>query len=219
MKLTITLILLMMLAFAMVFARPPETQEHILHEFGFSAETFAEKPWTPITSIFLHADLTHLLSNILVLLFFGIAVEKEMGIPKYLLIFFLAAIAGSIAAGFFYPPATVSIGASAAIFGLVGAGMLVKPAGLSFFPYIIPIPLAIMGIVYIAYNILGFFSEPTGTISYIAHFGGLFVGFIAGIHERGFLHAIKIIALAIVGLIAIGIIYLFITNSMTAGII
>ncbi len=219
MKLTIALVLIMMLAFVIVYAQPAETQEHILNDFGFSSSTIAQKPWTPITSIFLHADLVHLLSNILVLLFFGMAVESEMGDAKYLAIFFLAAVTGAIAAGMFYPASTVSIGASGAIFGLVGAGMLVKPASMSVFPYLMPIPLAIIGILYIAYNIMGILQDPTGEISYIAHFGGLFVGLLFGIHARGILSSLKILIIAVIGAVAVGIVYLFITNSIAAGII
>ena len=219
MKLTTGLIILMMLAFVMIAAQPTEPQEHALNEFGFSKATFLEKPWTPITSIFLHADLVHLLSNILVLLFFGMAVESEMGDKKYLAIFFLAGITGAMLAGMFYPAATVSIGASGAIFGLVGAGMLVQPASMSVFPYLMPIPLAIVGLLYIMYNAMGVIQDPTGQISYIAHFGGLIIGLAFGVHARGILSSIKILILAAVGAVAVMIVYLFIMNSMAAGII
>lgn len=204
------LILSMTVIFLVSAVQPPTQQEYILSEFGFSTATIATHPWSIITSLFLHANLVHLLSNMLVFLFFGLSIERELGAKKFLLIFFLAGIAGNVTSAFFYPAATISIGASAAIFGLVGVGMLVKPADVSFYPYIVPVPLALLGIMYIVFNFYGFLTDTTSGISYIAHFGGLAIGLIAGFHERGIKKGLQIIFLSVVALLAIVIIGLLI---------
>ena len=62
--------------------------------FGLSLNNFLQKPYVFFTSIFLHGSLEHLLSNVFVLIFFGLAVESELGWRKALLIFLLGAFAG-----------------------------------------------------------------------------------------------------------------------------
>jgi len=180
--------------------------EEFINEFGFSGSNLFSKPWTLVTSIFLHGGITHLLSNILVLFFFGSAVEKEMK-WKMLLIFFLGAFAGSFVSLFFYSWDTICIGASAGIFALIGVGMLVKPLDLSFYPLIIPLPLALLGVLYAIYNAYGFITNPTSNISYVAHFGGLAVGLIFGIKQAGWKRSLLIISVVLAILIIIPVLW------------
>lgn len=77
-----------------------------------------------ITAIFLHADITHLVNNLILLYFGGEIVEKTIGRIRYLILFFASGICGNLlsavyelSTGSFYD----SIGASGAVFGLVGA--------------------------------------------------------------------------------------------------
>ena len=118
-----------------------------------------------------------------------------------LFIFFLGAFAGDALSLLFYPFDAVSIGASAGIFALMGAGMIVRPFDLSLSGYN-AMPLALLGMSYIIYNIYGFFSGPSN-ISYIAHFGGLFVGLGFGFRAKGMKKGILIIAVSASVLIAI----------------
>lgn len=162
-----------------------ESSDAILNDFAFSGANAFSKPWTFITCAFLHADMAHLLSNMLVLLFFGTSVENELGKGKMLLIFFLGVIAGDVFSLFFYQPDVLLLGASAGIFALIGAGMLVRPVDLSFYPFVVPMPLGVIGILYIVYNSLGFFAGDSG-VSYIAHAGGMLVGLAFGFRQEGF---------------------------------
>jgi membrane associated rhomboid family serine protease len=177
--------------------------------YGFSGTNLLARPYVLFTSIFLHANLEHLLSNLLVLLFFGIAVEKELKASRMLAVFFLGAIAGDILSLFVYPFDSLAIGASAGIFALIGVGMLVKPLDLSFYPLTMPIPLLFLGIGYAVYNVYGFFFMSNSEISYIAHFGGLFVGLIVGFAETGFKKGLRTLALGIAALAAIAALLLF----------
>ena len=131
MKLTYILIIIAILAYVLPFFVVSD-QGAFYNTYGFSGANLLERPYVLITSIFMHGSLTHLLSNVLVWIFFGAAVEAELGSRKTLSIFFLGAFAGSFLSLLFYPWASISIGASAGIFALVGAGMLVRPVDLSF---------------------------------------------------------------------------------------
>ena len=202
MNATFSLIVICFLAFgaSMLATSYGVSGDYILREFAFSGSTAFEKPWTFVTSVFLHFDISHLLSNMLVLLFFGSSVENELGKGRMLAIFMLGALAGNIFSLFYYPPEVVSLGASAGVFALIGTGMIVKPLDMSFYPFLVPIPLGIIGILYAVYNAIGF-AAGGGTVSYVAHFGGLLVGLAFGFRQQGIrkgMTTLTISALAIV---------------------
>lgn len=76
-----------------------------------------------VTAMFLHADVSHLVNNMILLYFGGEIVEKTVGKVRYLILFFFSGICGNLlsavyelSTGSFYE----SIGASGAVFGLVG---------------------------------------------------------------------------------------------------
>ncbi|MBI5346996.1 MAG: rhomboid family intramembrane serine protease [Candidatus Aenigmarchaeota archaeon] len=180
-------------------------------EYGFSGEAVATRPWILLTSIFLHGSLEHLLSNILVLFFFGAAVESELGMLKMLALFFTGAFFGDFVSLFFYSSETVAIGASAGIFALVGLGMIVRPFDLSLYPFFIPVPLALLGVMYSLYNAIGFI-QGTGNISYAAHFGGLFIGLAFGFKREGWKRGMLLIVSMLLILLLIPYIWKFVLS-------
>ena len=78
--------------------------------------------WRLITAGFLHGGILHILMNMWVLFDLGAQVEEICGTSRFLTIYLITNITGFIASYFFYPN-VLSIGASAAIFGLIG-GMI-----------------------------------------------------------------------------------------------
>ncbi|XP_074294205.1 RHOMBOID-like protein 2 [Silene latifolia] len=76
--------------------------------------------WRLITSIWLHTGLIHLLVNLLSLLSIGIRLEQQFGFVRTTIIYILAGIGGNIISGLFVP-SNVSVGASSALLGLIGA--------------------------------------------------------------------------------------------------
>jgi hypothetical protein len=202
MKLTWLLVAAAVLIFVYSFFVAPDTGK-FYETYGFSGENLVARPYVIVTSIFLHASVVHLLSNILVWIFFGLAVESELGTRKMLLIFFLGAFAGDMLSLLFYSFDTISVGASAAIFALVGFGMLVRPLDLSYYPLIIPLPLAFVGMAYVLFNVYGFVFNIDPEISYVGHFGGLAVGLLFGMRYKGVWHSLKVVAatLAVMALI------------------
>jgi rhomboid protease GluP len=76
--------------------------------------------WRLITAGFLHGGLLHIFMNSWVLFDVGAQVEGDFGVARYLVIYFVSNITGFLAS-LYASPRTLSIGASAAIFGLIGA--------------------------------------------------------------------------------------------------
>ncbi|NOR85622.1 rhomboid family intramembrane serine protease, partial [archaeon] len=74
--------------------------------FALVPEQVISAPWMIVTSMFLHLDVMHLFQNMFALAFFGILLEKIIGSKKFIHLYFVAGIAGSIASIIFYPQAT-----------------------------------------------------------------------------------------------------------------
>ena len=126
--------------------------------------------WRLLTSIFLHADVIHLFSNMFSLLIFGSYIELSFSKFKFVLIYFISGILGSVFTIFLLPLNTISLGASGAIFGLIGAA-------LSILIFDRNNPLIILGLVYALYFVISSFSPG---INYFAHIFGLLGGFVTG---------------------------------------
>nr|AIY60672.1 rhomboid protein Illhe_RBL1 [Illicium henryi] len=76
--------------------------------------------WRLFTCIWLHAGIFHLLANMLSLLFIGIRLEQEFGFVRIGLIYILSGFGGSLLSSLFIK-SNISVGASGALFGLLGA--------------------------------------------------------------------------------------------------
>ena len=77
-----------------------------------------------LTSMFLHADSTHLVNNMLILFLIGSRLEKVVGKVRFLVVYFLSGIlAGVVSMGYnmWQERLVLAVGASGAVFGLVGA--------------------------------------------------------------------------------------------------
>lgn len=77
--------------------------------------------WRYISAMFLHGDIYHIVYNMLFLWVFGAGVEKRFSGFTYLGIYFLSGITGGIVSQMFSEPNVVAVGASGAIYGLLGA--------------------------------------------------------------------------------------------------
>ena len=81
--------------------------------------------WRVITGTFLHASVLHLLFNMLALWWFGRPLEFVIGAGRYICLYFACALAGS-AGALIFSPTTPTVGASGAIFGILGAGLVLE---------------------------------------------------------------------------------------------
>lgn len=76
--------------------------------------------WRLITGAFLHANLVHLLFNMMVLFDVGPAVEEMYGQHRFLILYLFSAVTGSLASFWWRFPYNLMVGASGALFGLIG---------------------------------------------------------------------------------------------------
>lgn len=92
----------------------------------FGAQTFSFHWSSVITSLFFHLNIYHFSLNMLFLLMIGFVLEKHIGSLRFLLIYLISGIVGNLAGAFFISPSIV-LGASSALFGLVGALLMREP--------------------------------------------------------------------------------------------
>ena len=78
-----------------------------------------------VTAMFLHGSLVHIGFNMYVLYMFGPQLESVLGHLRFGVLYLLAGLGGSIASFWFSDPYVVSVGASGAIFGLMGAFLVI----------------------------------------------------------------------------------------------
>ena len=121
--------------------------------------------WQLFTSMFVHANIVHLVSNMIFLLIFGLRAEGLFTKKEYLAIYFGSGLFGNILSLLLWPPDTVSVGASGAIFGIFGA-------------CIIYIYQSIIAVVF--YSLLLLTMSSGYGVNIFAHFGGLVIGLALG---------------------------------------
>lgn len=131
-----------------------------------------------LTHAFLHGGLTHLALNSVILLSLGKFVSFHVGATKTVLVLFLSAVAGAACFGLISSSNAPMIGASGAVFGLIGLWQAMeyrmrRESELS----LQPVVLAFLGL--IAANIV-FFVILSGGLAWEAHLGGWIAGWISG---------------------------------------
>lgn len=81
--------------------------------------------WQIITSAFSHVSVTHIAFNMVALYFLGPQLEAVLGRARFLGLYLVSALTGSLAVMFLSDPHSQTLGASGAIFGLLGALLVV----------------------------------------------------------------------------------------------
>lgn len=130
-----------------------------------------------IWSMFLHADINHLFSNMLILFFLGSMIEKEIGHIRYVILYFLSGIGAGVLSVMFKAMTNSmvpSLGASGAVFGLDGVLLAMVLLWNERLPSVTPARVVLM----IALSLYSGFTG--GNIDNVAHVGGLLVGFLGG---------------------------------------
>ena len=83
--------------------------------------------WRLLTSGFLHANILHVGFNVLLLVLLGAPLERSLGIARFTVLYLAALLSGSLGA-LLASPRAVTIGASGAVFGLMGAHLMASRA-------------------------------------------------------------------------------------------
>ena len=125
--------------------------------------------WQLLTSMFVHASITHLVGNMLFLFIFGLRGEEMFSLPEYLAIYFLGGLTGNLLSLAFLPIDASSVGASGAIFAMFGACTIYARRAVG---------QSIIGALIFAFFLL-ILSSGTN-VNVLAHIGGLAAGLLSG---------------------------------------
>jgi membrane associated rhomboid family serine protease len=129
------------------------------------------QPWRMFTTIFAHANFFHILLNMYTLWVFGMVMEPMLGRVRYLVVFLISGFAGSLGVLFLADPRLPVVGASGAIFGLMGALIIIqRKLGGPMMQLLILVGINL---------VIGFI--PAFGIAWQAHVGGLVGGALAGV--------------------------------------
>ncbi len=170
---TITISLLIANTLVFLFS-----SQFLIQEFGFAPKNFFEKPWTLITSMFIHGGFTHFFWNMLALIMFGSFLELRISRKNFLLIYFVAGILGGLAYWITSPFSEIpAVGASGCIYGILGAVAILYPT-LMVWVGLIPMPMIIAACFWALVSLVGIFVPSN--IAHQAHLAGLIVGFYFG---------------------------------------
>jgi len=147
----------------------PVIEEGVLFRAGIAEHQY----WRLITSGFLHENFIHIGFNMYLLYLMGMMLEPAIGSVRFAAIYFTALLTGSF--GVVFATNTASLGASGAVFGLMGAAVVeLRSRGIS-------VQQSGIGGLIVINLILSF---TLANISVGAHIGGLIGGFLAGLAIR-----------------------------------
>jgi len=136
--------------------------------------------WRFVTAIFLHGSVVHLLYNLFALLLFGLILEKLIGSRNFLIVFFASGIVGNIIGVNFYQS---SLGASGAIYGVIGCITIVNPM-MMVWAFGLLVPMFVAAILWVAGDIMGVFGFGGKDVGYVAHLSGVIIGIVFGLVFR-----------------------------------
>lgn len=147
--------------------------------FLLASEDIFTRPWILLTHMFLHGSAMHLLYNMYGLFIFGSVLEERIGAKRFILFYLFAGIMAGFLSSFFY---VRSLGASGALMGVIGVLIILMPNLTLLFFYILPTPLWLAGLIYVAIDIIGIFF-PSG-VGNIAHLAGMGLGLLYGFYMK-----------------------------------
>ncbi len=154
------------------------------------------EPWRMLTAMFAHGSILHLLFNMFTLFVFGSALERLLGRGRYLALYLISGFGGSVAVTLLTSPLQPVVGASGAIFGLMGAYFIINRhlGGNS-----------VQLLVLVALNLAYGFLVPG--ISWQAHVGGLVAGaLVALIYVRTRPRRLKTVQVLLVSAVAVALV-------------
>jgi membrane associated rhomboid family serine protease len=158
--------------------------------------TYLDEWWRVLTAAFLHIGPVHLAFNMFALLLFGSELERRLGRVRYLLLYLTSALGGAVAIQLLGDPDVLVAGASAAIYGLLGALGVLMVAGRQDVRGLLTL---------LAINVAISFLPG---ISLLGHLGGLVAGALAG----GLLGLLRRRPqLQVAGLVALGVVLLVVS--------
>lgn len=155
----------------------PNVMELLAWGANYAPLTWKNEPWRLVSNMFIHCGILHLAFNMWALWNAGRLLERLVGNVGFLIIYFASGLAGSIAS-LWWNGDVVSVGASGAIFGLLGAFATFIWNRSDTFPMQALSQLRNSLATCIGFNLL--FGASIQGIDQAAHVGGLVCGLICG---------------------------------------
>ena len=179
--------LLLIIGIVFILQLVTEGSTHdITNLFIFDPLKAFSEPWRFVTSMFLHAGLTHIFFNCYALFMFGSILEQKVSKKDYLIIFFIGGIIGGLSyfATFLLGiiPPIPALGASGAIYAVLGAVAMLLP-DMRIFVLFFPMKMREAVLFWIFIEFLGTFDTGSGIAS-AAHLGGLMFGLLYGYYLK-----------------------------------
>jgi membrane associated rhomboid family serine protease len=175
----------------------------VINDFGLRGISVADGEWYRlVTGGFLHAGLIHIGFNMFLLFILGRLLEPAIGTPRFVALYFASLFAGAFGALALTDPLELTVGASGAIFGVLGATVLIA-RGRGFNQIASQLGFLLL------FNLA--FTFGANNISVGGHLGGLAAGLLCGLliiaGERGLLgrqrFAVEMAGMAAIGAIAV----------------
>ena len=135
--------------------------------------------FTVITCGFVHADFGHLIFNALTLYFFGPNLERTMGTPRFVALYFIGLVISSLGTVLKQRnnPDYASLGASGAILAVLFAYIVYYPTNMLYLYFAIPVPAVLFAFGYLAYTWWAS-GQSRDRINHDAHLDGALTGLI-----------------------------------------
>ncbi len=133
------------------------------------------------TYMFVHADFTHILFNMIALFIFGQALEKRLGTREFLLYYLLVGTLSGIFSFFSYFFAkqdAVLLGASGSVYGILLLFAVFFPFAKVYVFGILPIRAPLLIILFFFIELFSQFSGANTGVAHLTHLAGLFFGYI-----------------------------------------
>jgi membrane associated rhomboid family serine protease len=150
--------------------------------------------WQPVTYMFLHGGVFHLLFNMLALWMFGVELERLWGTRFFTTFYFVAGIGAALTTilvsllPFAFAESlyvTVTVGASGAIYGLLLAYGMTWPNRPIYVYAVFPIPAKIFVLIFGAFSFLSSISGSQSGVAHVTHLGGIVAGYLYLVWRRG----------------------------------
>ena len=145
--------------------------------------------WTPLTYMFAHGGMNHILFNMLGLFFFGPQLEERMGSTEFLVYYFLTGIlSGIFSLGVYLLTGAYGVflmGASGALFAILLAFAVYFPHSRVYIFGILPMRTPVMVSLYAGIEIFSMLTGFQGGVAHMTHLAGLLFGFLYFIIRLG----------------------------------
>jgi membrane associated rhomboid family serine protease len=175
-----------------LFVAPRVIERNLFRPYWFQRRS---EYWTALTSGFVHADLTHLLFNMMTFYFFAFPLERTIGPLRLLALYLLALVLSNL--GTFIKqrnnPDYASLGASGAISAVLFAFVVYYPTS-SFFLYFVPVPIPATLFAVLYLGVTWYLARHSrGHINHDAHLDGALTGlaFVAFTEPSAYVDALR----------------------------